>query len=273
MLKGLLQRIFPRTRDTDNEVFFSLLQLYLITSTPITAFPYVFPDFSKRIELFVLPWIFPFVQVTAFEKQEGSLSWPGAIFFQYCIYNLSITLILFVHSDLYYPHINVHFTILIPGFRSSRPLWPPNNLKGQIRPRFFEISDPKNPLDRSFRVCLLVNLGTCQNPLSPKPHIFFYLFMTRASASGNNHDQTWEPLTPTAVIKMSNHIMRRRKHISWEKSTRFPSTGLLTCGFVSLLGSRLCHMMRLKSLPNTNSSYFWNWLNTPPVGLRHCVMK
>ena len=57
-------------------------------------------------------------------------------------------------------------------------------------------------------------LGTCQNPLSPKPHIFFYLFMTRASASGNNHDQTWEPLTPTAVIKMSNHIMRRRKHIS-----------------------------------------------------------
>ena len=45
--------------------FRSLLQLYLITSTPITAFPYVFPDFSKSIELFVLPWIFPFVQVSA----------------------------------------------------------------------------------------------------------------------------------------------------------------------------------------------------------------
>ena len=38
-------------------------QLYLVTSTPITSFPYAFPDFSKRIELFVLPWVFPFVQV------------------------------------------------------------------------------------------------------------------------------------------------------------------------------------------------------------------
>ena len=50
------------------KVLFSLHQLYLITSTPITAFPYVFPDFSKSIEFFVLPWIFPFVQVSAFEK-------------------------------------------------------------------------------------------------------------------------------------------------------------------------------------------------------------
>ena len=39
------------------------LQLYLVTSTPITAFPYVFPDLSKPIEPFVLQWVFPLMQV------------------------------------------------------------------------------------------------------------------------------------------------------------------------------------------------------------------
>ena len=156
--------------------FFSLLQLYLITSTPITAFPYVFPDFSKRIELFVLPWIFPFVQVTAFEKQEGSLSWPGAIFFQYCIYNLSITLILFVHSDLYYPHINVHFTILIPGFRSSRPLWPPQQPQRSNPTSVFWNQWPKEPIGPKFQGVFVSQFRNLSEPSFPKtPHFFLPL--------------------------------------------------------------------------------------------------
>ena len=35
--------------------------LYLITSTPVTAIPYVFPQFHSYA--LVLPWIFPFVQI------------------------------------------------------------------------------------------------------------------------------------------------------------------------------------------------------------------
>ena len=54
-----------------------LLKLYLVTSTPITAFPYVFPDFSKRIEPFVLPWVFPFVQVSSLEIVYYTVTWHG----------------------------------------------------------------------------------------------------------------------------------------------------------------------------------------------------
>ena len=35
-------------------------------------------------------------------------------------------------SDLNYPDIHVHVTLLIPVFISPRPLWPPNGLGGQI---------------------------------------------------------------------------------------------------------------------------------------------
>lgn len=38
--------------------------LYLITSTPLTSFPYMFPSFRYYYEPFVLPWIFPFMQIT-----------------------------------------------------------------------------------------------------------------------------------------------------------------------------------------------------------------
>ena len=35
-------------------------------------------------------------------------------------------------SDLIYPHIHVHVTLLIPAFISPRSLRPPNGLGGQI---------------------------------------------------------------------------------------------------------------------------------------------
>lgn len=38
--------------------------LYLVTSTPITAIPYVFPGVKDHFEPFVLPWIFPLMQIS-----------------------------------------------------------------------------------------------------------------------------------------------------------------------------------------------------------------
>ena len=45
----------------------------------------------------------------------------------------------------------------------------------------FEISDPRNPWDQSFRLRLLVIFGTCQEEEEE-----IYLFMTCASAAGTN---------------------------------------------------------------------------------------
>ena len=65
-------------------------------------------------------------------------------------------------SDLNYPYIHVH---ILP-FKSQFL-----DLRGHCRLQTalevqsdlgFEISDPKNPHDQSFRVHLLVNLGTCK---------------------------------------------------------------------------------------------------------------
>ena len=36
--------------------------LYLLTSTPVTAIPYIFPLFWQYAA--ILPWVFPFVQIT-----------------------------------------------------------------------------------------------------------------------------------------------------------------------------------------------------------------
>ena len=38
--------------------------LYLLTSTPVTAIPYVFPAFRSYYEPLILPYVFPFVQVS-----------------------------------------------------------------------------------------------------------------------------------------------------------------------------------------------------------------
>ena len=47
--------------------------------------------------------------------------------------------------DLSYPHIHVHVILLIPVYRSPRPLQPPNNLRGQIWPRIWN-QWPKKPM-------------------------------------------------------------------------------------------------------------------------------
>jgi len=64
--------VLQRRRDlklSDDYLFLLRMQsivdlLYLITSTPVTAFPFVFPAFREFYEPHVLPWIFPFVQIS-----------------------------------------------------------------------------------------------------------------------------------------------------------------------------------------------------------------
>ena len=53
-------------------------------------------------------------------------------------------------SDLNYPCIHVHVTLLIPLFISPRPLRPPNNLGGQIWPQIWN-QWPKEPMWPKFQ--------------------------------------------------------------------------------------------------------------------------
>ena len=73
----------------------------------------------------------------------------------------------------------MHVTLLVQflDLRGHCGLQTALEVKSDLR---YEISDPKNPCDQSFRVHLFVTLGTCQQERE------IYLFMTCASAAGKN---------------------------------------------------------------------------------------
>ena len=84
-------------------------------------------------------------------------------------------------SDLNYPHIHVHLTLLIPVFISSRPLWPPNGLGGHTWHQIWN-QWPKEPLGPKFQTTFVSHFWNLSREREKKKK------STCSWPAGNNSD-------------------------------------------------------------------------------------